>query len=134
MALRDLIDIHRLLLAFRHRRRRFWAALPLRARPNCNLTRPLFYALRYADRLLGTPECRPRPLAGAAGRPAPLLALMDQLFSRALLPIHASCADSLTGSARFLLYIRGNWLRMPPLLLARHLLHKAFLSPKHAEA
>ena len=29
-----------------------------------------------------------------------------------------------------MIYLRGNWLRMPPLLLARHLFHKAFLSPK----
>ncbi|MDD5612097.1 MAG: hypothetical protein PHF75_03565, partial [Gallionella sp.] len=31
--------------------------------------------------------------------------------------------------ARQLLYLRANWLRMPPVLLARHLFHKAFLSP-----
>jgi hypothetical protein len=29
-----------------------------------------------------------------------------------------------------MLYVRGNWLRMPPLLLTRHLLHKALLSPR----
>jgi hypothetical protein len=59
---------------------------------------------------------------------------MDRLFGRALLPAHASCDDTWTPSARFLLYIRANWLRMPPLLLARHLLHKAFLSPKDKTA
>jgi hypothetical protein len=60
-----------------------------------------------------------------------LLALMDQLFGRALLPRHASCSDRLTPVALGLLYIRGNWLRMPPLMLARHLFHKAFISPKN---
>jgi hypothetical protein len=29
-----------------------------------------------------------------------------------------------------MLYVRANWLRMPPLLLTRHLFHKAFISPK----
>jgi hypothetical protein len=29
--------------------------------------------------------------------------------------------------------VRGNWLRMPPLMLARHLFHKAFISPKPAQ-
>lgn len=69
-------------------------------------------------------------LAGAAPKPL-LLVLMDALFKRALLPAHASCSDRLTGIARFLLYVRGNWLRMPPLMLTRHLWHKAFVSPKH---
>ena len=50
-------------------------------------------------------------------------------FLRALLPMHSSCAGRFDGAARFALYIRGNWLRMPPLLLARHLFHKAFISP-----
>jgi hypothetical protein len=127
--MRDLIDIQRLLLEF-GKTPGFWEALPPRA-AELQLARPLFYALRYADRLLGLAV---PPAALAGGRPAaPLLALMDALFGRALLPVHASCADRWTGSARFLLYIRGNWLRMPPLLLARHLFHKAFLSPKHAE-
>jgi hypothetical protein len=59
-----------------------------------------------------------------------LLALMDGLFERALKPAHASCDGPLSACARWLLYVRGNWLRMPPLLLARHLFHKAFLSPQ----
>ncbi len=128
--LRDLADIQRLLLQF-SQAPGFWQALPQRA-AELQLSRPLFYALRYAHRLLGVEV----PAAAlAAGRPpAPLLALMDALFSRALLPPHASCADRYTSLALLLLYIRGNWLRMPPLLLARHLFHKAFLSPKDAAA
>ncbi|HBF52032.1 MAG TPA: hypothetical protein DDX04_18650, partial [Massilia sp.] len=66
---------------------------------------------------------------GAAPNRA-LLALMDALFLRALQPPHPSCADAFDGAARAALYIRGNWLRMPPLMLSRHLFHKAFLSPK----
>ncbi|UUZ51356.1 hypothetical protein LP420_18980 [Massilia sp. B-10] len=54
---------------------------------------------------------------------------MDALFLRALLPMHASCAARFDRARRGALYIRGNWLRMPPLLLARHLFHKAFISP-----
>jgi hypothetical protein len=126
--LRDLLDLHRLLADF-GRAPAFWEELPARAR-ELELARPLFYALRYAGRLLQTPVPAAAGLAAEAGRPnAVLLACMDQLFGRALLPAHASCADWFTGSARFLLYIRANWLRMPPLMLARHLFHKAFLSP-----
>jgi hypothetical protein len=129
--LRDLLDIHRLLQHF-GAEPGFWPQLAARA-GELELARPLFYALRYARSLLGTPV-PPAVLAAAdAGRPnRALLALMDQLFERALLPMHASCADRFSGLARFLLYLRGNWLRMPPLLLSRHLFHKAFLAPKEA--
>jgi hypothetical protein len=130
--LRDLLDIHRLLHEF-GADPVFWEALPHRA-AELQLTRPLFYALRYAVRLLGTPVPGAVLDALSAGRPnRALLALMDQLFGRALLPPHSSCADWASSSARFALYIRGNWLRMPPLMLARHLFHKAFISPQKAE-
>ena len=130
--LRDLVDIHRLLREF-GAQPGFWDALPRRA-AELQLARPLFYALRYAVKLLGTPVPPATLDASAAGRPnGALLALMDALFGRALMPPHASCSDRATPAARFLLYVRGNWLRMPPLLLARHLFHKAFISPQHIE-
>jgi len=127
--LRDLVDLHRLLTQF-GQAPGFWEALPARAR-ELELGRPLFYALRYCPRLLGT-VVPPAVQAAVAseGPNAALLWLMDRLFARALLPLHASCADAASGAARFALYVRGNWLRMPPLLLARHLFHKAFLSGK----
>lgn len=131
---RDLFDLHRLLLQF-GRQADFWPVLSARAL-ELELARPLFYALRYTSTLLGTPVPA-AALAGGAlslasgGRPAPLLLLlMDALFLRALLPAHTSCDTALTSTARFVLYIRANWLRMPALMLARHLFHKAFLSPK----
>jgi hypothetical protein len=126
--LRNLFDIHRLLLQFGPQDG-FWDGLPSRAR-ELELERPLFYALRYCRRLLGTPvpDAVIRNMAAAAPGPV-LLALMDRLFLRALGPAHPSCRDAFTPIAHGMLYIRGNWLRMPFFLLARHLFHKAFLSP-----
>lgn len=127
--LRDLLDIHLLLGEF-GAQPGFWEALVPRARV-LQLERPLFYALRYAQRLLGTAvPAQVLEEAAPLGPRGPLLWLMDRLFERALLPEHPSCADAFTGAARFALYVRGNWLRMPPLLLARHLFHKAFISPR----
>jgi Uncharacterised nucleotidyltransferase len=126
--LRNLFDIHRLLLQFGPQDG-FWDGLPARAR-ELELARPLFYALRYCRRLLGTPV--PDAVFHAIADDAPgraLLALMDRLFLRALGPFHPSCADAFTPLAQGMLYIRGNWLRMPFFLLLRHLFHKAFLSP-----
>ena len=125
--LRDLLDIDSLLRHFSGLPS-FWPELIKRAKV-LELTRPLYYALRYAMLLLHTPV--PPEVFIKIQRPnRPLLALMDSLFTRALLPTHPSCSDLLTGTARHLLYVRANWLRMPPLLLARHLFHKAFITPK----
>ena len=127
--LRDLIDIHKLLCHFGGESS-FWSALAPRA-VELELTRPFFYALRYAKMLLHTPIPSEAMAAAEVGKPNRLLlALMDQLFSRALVPDHPSCADWFTATAKKILYIRANWLRMPPVLLARHLFHKAFISPK----
>jgi hypothetical protein len=128
--LRDLVDLHRLLTQFGVAPG-FWEALPARAR-ELELGRPLFYALRYCPRLLGTVVPPAVQVAVSSEGPNPaLLWLMDGLFGRALLPLHASCADAFGNVTRFALYVRGNWLRMPPLLLARHLFHKAFISEKN---
>ncbi|VXC19662.1 nucleotidyltransferase family protein [Massilia sp. 9I] len=131
--LRDLLDLHLLLLHF-GAVPGFWDGLVARA-IRLELARALFYALRYGARLLGTPV-PPAVMAEAAraGSPgAALLALMDALFLRALLPPHPSCADRLTPTALGALYVRANWLRMPPLMLARHLFHKAFISPRERD-
>lgn len=129
--LRDLVDIQRLLNHF-GASPSFWPSLVERAR-ELELTRPLFYALRYAGRMLGVPIPAETLQATAIDKPdRPLLLLMDHLFLRALVPDHASCSDRFSPVARYLLYVRGNWLRMPAPLLARHLFHKAFISPKTA--
>lgn len=127
--LRDLVDIQRLVEQY-SAEPGFWIKLIERAK-ELELTRPLFYAMRYLVKMLDAsiPEAAMRAIEFA--RPNVLLmGLMDALLMRALLPLHESCGDGLSGTARFMLYIRGNWLRMPPILLARHLFHKAFLTPK----
>jgi len=131
--LRDLVDLHRLLTQF-GATPGFWEKLPGRA-IEMELTRPLLYALRYSQQLLGTmvPEATFTALAPAAPHPY-LMALMHALLVRGLQPMHPSCDDALSPAARGLLYIRGNWLRMPPLLLARHLFHKAFISKAPVQA
>lgn len=119
--LRDLADIDSLL---RHygKTPSFWTELPERAR-ELELTRPLYYALRYASKLLHSPV----PDSVVTERPHRLLlAIMDTLFVRVLIPQ----TDWQSNTARRLLYVRANWQRMPPWRLARHLFHKAFLSPK----
>jgi hypothetical protein len=129
--LRDLFDLHRLLTEFGVQPG-FWDGLAARARA-LELGRPLFYALRHSRRMFG-PAVPPALLAETTpDGPNPALGwLMDWLFARALLPLHPSCDSAAGACARFMLYVRGNWLRMPPLMLSRHLFRKAFLTPPAA--
>lgn len=130
--LRDLLDIHRLLEEFSGDA--FWDRLLARAQV-LGLGRPLYYALRYSQHLLGTAVPVEATACAAAWAPAwPLRWLMDRLFERALRPHHESCELPFSAAARFALYVRANWLRMPPLLLARHLLRKALIAPQSADA
>ncbi len=116
-ALRDLADLDSLLRHFGPEAG-FWQDLAPRAF-ELDLARPLYYALRYARHILETPVPAEalRAIDGARP-PRPLSRLMDGLFLGAL--------ESDRPLARRALYIRAHWLRMPPLMLARHLATKAF--------
>jgi hypothetical protein len=134
--MRDLVDIDSLLRQF-GQEETFWKCLVPRAL-ELELSRPLFYALRYARSMLGTPI--PESILSAASNtpggqlPRIMLAYMDALFMRALSPDHPSSSDRYTAMARWLLYVRGHWLRMPPWLLLRHLFRKAMPKQKTAVA
>jgi hypothetical protein len=122
--LRDLVDVDLMLRHF-GREGHFWPALAARA-TEVGLTRPLHYALRYASRILDTPvPAALRASAEAWGPAAPLPLLMDALYLRALRPNHPTASDRLTALARWMLYVRAHWLRMPAHLLVYHLTRKA---------
>ncbi len=123
VAIRDLVDIGDLLTHF-GKTAGFWDRLVPRAR-EMNLARPLFYALRYAQRLLTTPV--PEGTMAEAAENAPnraTLAIMDRLAPQVLLPGEPGRN---AGQAAMALYIRSHWLRMPPLLLSAHLIRKAYM-------
>jgi hypothetical protein len=130
--LRDLTDLDALLRHFANQPD-FWPRLAARAR-ELDLDRSLFYALRYTRRLLHTPVPDAALRATATAGPGSLLRpTMDALYGRALLPLHPSCRDWLSGAARRALFVRAHWLRMPPGLLVRHLAHKATIAIKGEE-
>ena len=122
---RDLVDLDSLLRQFAAQSPGFWPALAPRAK-ELDLERPLYYGLRYVAEFMGTPV--PSAVLDAVdGPPMAVRSWLDALFRRALCPAHASCSDSLTSTARRLLYVRAHWLRMPPHLLAYHLARKALV-------
>ncbi|WP_404355206.1 nucleotidyltransferase family protein [Methylotuvimicrobium sp. KM1] len=123
---RDLCDLDSLIQQHSGKSG-FWDKLLLRA-DELNQRIPLYYALRYTQAILDTPI--PESvlhesegfLKGRFHR-----YFMDFLYLRALMPNHASCNDRWTGLARWLLYIRSHWLRMPLYLLIPHLFRKSWL-------
>lgn len=126
-ALRELVDVNDLLRHFGATEPGFWPGFWPRAKA-LDLARPAYYGLRYAGRLLGAPvPAEVLAESQAAAPAAPLVAAMDRLVPRALFPPHPDRPDSATAAARMLLYLRSHWVRMPPLLLARHLAYKAYL-------
>jgi hypothetical protein len=129
--LRDLFDLDALLRDL-GRRDGFWTGLVPRAQ-TLGLARPLYYALRYTQRWLGTPipASVQRELDAVCAPGVLTRALMDACYARALMPRHASCDEAWTFASRTALYIRSHWLRMPLTLLARHLVHKTWARRKH---
>ncbi|WP_108812756.1 nucleotidyltransferase family protein [Sphingorhabdus sp. Alg231-15] len=108
--LRNLWDIDRLIRQFADADEEFWTELGVRARLH-QLEPHLARALRLAVRLYDTPAQEYR-----AGQKK----FTDYLYVRRLLARDGWGRETrkLTRQA---FYIRSHWLRMPPLMLARHL-------------
>lgn len=123
--LRDLSDMDLLIKEFSGERR-FWERLLVRAE-DLDLRIPLFYAVRYCAMLLETPVPE-RVLEQLRdwGPGAAKQSIMDAMFIRGLAPDHPTCSDQWSEFARWALYVRSHWLRMPPLLLVQHLTRKGF--------
>lgn len=123
VAIRDLVDIGDLFGYF-GRNSDFWEHLVPRAR-EMDLGRPLYYAMRYATKLLGAPI--PKWVLNECAKDAPsavVRAVMDQIVPQVLLPTNPDQPARKAGNAAMALYIRSHWLRMPPFLLTAHLTRK----------
>jgi hypothetical protein len=112
--LRNLWDIDQLVRQFTAGDPAFWPALAERAERH-QLRRPVALALRLAARLYGTPV--DRRVAGPDR-------VTDRLFAARLLARNG-WGQPVRPALRFAFYVRSHWLRMPPLMLARHLWIKA---------
>ncbi len=123
-SLRDLVDMDQLVRHF-SAREGFWDDLYERSM-ELELGRPLFYTVIYLARLLETPvpaSLQERLKVHFSGSITNLW--MEQLFDRAVTIHHPSCSDRISGIARWMLYVRGHYLRMPLYLLIPHLVKKS---------
>jgi hypothetical protein len=131
---RDLGDLNDLFTHF-GAQAGFWDGLWRRAQET-GLTRSLFLAVHFTRGLLGTavPESL-LPELDAYRRAHPGLGVLLPLMARGVQPPHRSADGGMTGLARWLLYVRGHYQRMPLRLLVPHLVRKAVVSflPEPAE-
>lgn len=120
--LRDLVDLDSLLRHFALDER-FVPQLQRRAR-ELGLHRSIAYAMRYTKHFLATPIGD--EVLDSTALPGPAaLRLVDAMFHRALRPDHPTASDGWTPVARTSAFVRGHVLRMPPHVLAPHLIRKA---------
>ena len=125
--LRDLVDLDGMIRRAINSEND-WSNLQERANQH-GAGRYLWYALRYCGDWLGTPL--PKKVTQA---PPSIFVqgLMDILLARGTLPRLPDKAPSI--SERLVKHagaIRYHWLRMPPKLLAQHLVHKMISSGKN---
>ncbi len=125
--MRHLLDLHGMLQFFSREQPHFLENLITRAN-QLGLGRPLFYSLYFCHLLLQTAipdalitslECRPGWLA---------LKVMHVCVPLAFLPLHPDQLCRSAKLARWWLYWRSHWLRMPLHVLLPHLAYKFYLS------
>ena len=122
--LRDLLDLHDLLTLF-GQQPGFWEGLTERA-GRLGLGRPLYYGLRYAADLTGTaiPAAVLARTQAAFAPDAVRLRVMDWLVRNAI--VAGTSGQGGSGAvARFLLFVRSHWIKMPLGVLLRHAVVKS---------
>nr|WP_279537094.1 nucleotidyltransferase family protein [Aestuariicella hydrocarbonica] len=128
-ALRDLEDVNSLLSAYCETDED-WERLLSRGL-ELELTYPLYYALYYCSTFFGAviPEPVLKKSLGLTKMSRRHQLFMRFVFDRGLLPDHASCASRGSALARWLLYVRSHYLKMPFHLLIPHLAYKSVVLP-----
>ena len=124
--LRDLLDLRDLITEF-GKQPDFWPDL-FRRSHDLGLREPLFYALDQIERIFGSIV----PVGGesdfkqlSSGRLSRILTIAA--LNLALRPNHPECASAGTAMARWFLYVRSHYLRMPVHILVPHLVRKAYM-------
>lgn len=125
--LRDLLDLHNLLLFFSGKEQDFWKKLIERAN-QLHLGRPLFHGFYFSRLIFQTPI--PENIENNLNEKPSAISrwIMHYLVPQALFPLHPDEPSKHAMAARLLLYLRSHWIRMPIHLLLPHLAYKTYLA------
>lgn len=121
--LRDVVDFSELFTHYNATVPAFEQTLLTRA-DDLGCERALYYAVSTARRLLGLATSD--RFADGVERAAPNVLIaqsMRRMIDQVLAPSRVGSRRS--ALAEWLLFVRSHWIRMPPLMLARHLFRKA---------
>ena len=118
-SLRELLDLYGLLALYEHDEQFRQSLLPRAL--EMQLATPLYYALYFCQKLLGwkVPAGWLEELQRTLGSSRALTRSVMEWQLRAVDPSASTWRQRVAG---WLLFLRSHWLRMPPLLLAKHLL------------
>jgi hypothetical protein len=123
---RDLTDLDMLFNQF-DEQHECWETFVGRAR-ELQLELPLYYAVRYTNKMLYTPIPDKVFMMLKSYEPNYLMRkIYDFLYLNALMPNHTSDESIYIGVSRWMLYVRSHWLKMPLYLLVPHLSRKAWM-------
>lgn len=129
--MRDLVDMNTLCHYFSAQDCTYWSQLVARARL-LGLQRPLFYAASAMRRNLNTAIPSEVWVQIELGGPSwPVNQLMQRVIDRHIAP--SNIAKLRSPVCESLLYIRSHWIRMPPLMLIKHLAYKWWVGRKDAQ-
>ncbi len=120
-SLRELVDLHELISIY-STQHDFADRLAIRAR-ELDLVKPLYYALHFCRLLLHTkvPKHVVSKLSHEA-TPEPLRQFVCYLMEQQLVPTEPNQRKLGTVFSGWLLFLRSHWLKMPPMMLLRHIL------------
>jgi len=121
-AFRDVLDIHELISDFDGDNPQFWTDFLARV-DEFNIGRPVYYALRYVAHYFNTKI--PVAVTDALSNSEPGIfsrAVMD--FSVQSMVMSGPLSTKRKTFAAKILQARSHWLKMPPLMLTKHLSHK----------
>ncbi|MGH1374000.1 MAG: nucleotidyltransferase domain-containing protein [Cellvibrionaceae bacterium] len=124
---RDLEDIRSMMTAWQGASNR-WSSLIERA-ACLGISNPLYFALYFSREWfsISVPDWVLIRVSSDAKLGVFRRFVLIFLFRQSLLPIHSSCSGRANSIARYFLYLRSHYLRMPLRLLIPHLVYKAFL-------
>ena len=124
--LRDLLDMDALIGQFSVQPTFLYALLERAV--VLDLSRPLYYALKYCRALLHTkiPDDIFKRVNTFGSRSAAIRALMDRVVLASIGSILEDSPGKRVQAAQFIMYVRSHYLRMPMTQLLPHLLRKQF--------